>query len=415
MYCTYVVGCTADLFGTMFLFRPVISRLPYDSNTQRETLVMMLHTLTLCVSHVMRKPLYARVVPYCTLCMELLSPSFLFVCYLICLCFILTDMLCLNTYVAFSLMCQEFERESHIQAGSPISDGFCLHLRRLHKTILGRVDLCRRVDNKQLIVVKTSNLHRKEHINTNEDPLAECQLLRRLSGLKVPELLGEWIERIPQSSWSGSNHGPPREHLVHRYAMSYGGKDLFGFVSHHELLEPSMARSLFGQILDSVSALHSALVVHLDLKMENLLIDDDHTIRICDLGQARVLPHAFAPQAGVVGTPAYRAPEIITGMFDGAQADMYSLGVILFIMLCGCPPFELPSRTDRAFWAIWNGGRSGLERVVNAYKGVNFLSSEALDLISSLLCPAENRLSMDQVMAHPWMNPVSPDRAPDRV
>jgi serine/threonine protein kinase len=184
--------------------------------------------------------------------------------------------------------------------------------------------------------------------------------------------------------------------------MSYGGSDLFGFVTFNERLPPDVARPLFIQILHAVKHLHTRQIVHLDLKMENILIDNDMRIRLCDLGQARQLETPNQPQTGVTGTESYRAPEIqFAPCYIGEKADMYSLGVILFILLSGCPPYSRPNRDDRAFCAIWHGK---VNEVVDSYMQTkNFLSPLASNLLSGLMCPPSRRLTVDEVLSHPWI------------
>lgn len=255
------------------------------------------------------------------------------------------------------------------------------------------MDVARSVETKRIIVVKTSHLHRIEKIGTQENPHAEVELLRKLSSDHFPKLIGEWLDQQV-----------PTKPGIHRYAMTYGGSDLFGYVSAKQRLTENAARPLFTQILKALHHLHSNLICHLDLKMENILIDENLHIRLCDLGQAREIKQPRELLTGTVGTLSYRAPEIWQAdAYEGELADMYSLGVILFIMLMGCPPYSDPSSRDLAFKCMYNNAR-GLERVVNAYSSPGFLSTAALDLLAGLICAPHRRLSLREVFQHPWIN-----------
>lgn len=283
------------------------------------------------------------------------------------------------------------------QSGSPFHS-FCVVQKKLADTILGRVDLARRADTGQAIVVKTSFLHRKESIKTHEDPRTEARLLRKLGGTQiVPELVGEWMEQKVE--------GMPG---VHRYAMEYGGLDLYGFITHNDHLSELQSRPLFLQILKAVQLLHTKKIVHLDLKTENILINSNLKILLCDLGQAREIKTPKELHSGITGTESYRAPEIIqASRYEGELADMYSLGVILFIMLLGCPPYRRPYKSDKAFNCIYHA--RGVAKVANCYaRGTTIsLSPPVLDLLGGLLCPPHLRLTMAEVMRHPWINPSS--------
>lgn len=219
-------------------------------------------------------------------------------------------------------------------------------------------------------------------------------MLQRLAGSGVvPTFYGEWLEqKVP---------GMPG---VHRYAMSYEGSDLYGFISHHDHLSEAAARPIFRQILRSVHYLHTRQIVHLDLKTENILINRNLKVTLCDLGQARELKCANELQEGIVGTEYSRAPEIKQATrYNGELADMYSLGVVLFVMLLGCPPYV--NQNTPAFKAIY--ARRRVDQVVASYRrdtNIVPLSPACLDLLANLMCPPHARMSMDSVLRHPWFN-----------
>jgi len=99
--------------------------------------------------------------------------------------------------------------------------------------------------------------------------------------------------------------------------------------------------SYFFQIVDALAYLHEKKIVHRDLKPENLLFEDESAavIKLCDFGVAEKVPdRGFLTE--VIGTESYMAPEVEQGKPYGVSSDMYGLGVIMYIMLCGYPPFE---------------------------------------------------------------------------
>merc|ERR1712196_745426 len=111
----------------------------------------------------------------------------------------------------------------------------------------------------------------------------------------------------------------------------------------------------FAQLLRGLSHVHSRGVCHRDLKPENLLLDQRGVLRISDFGLAVWVQgssrtdehgggHAKARLYTNCGTPHYAAPEVIAeGGYDGFIADVWSCGVVLYVMLCGKLPFEEPS------------------------------------------------------------------------
>lgn len=109
----------------------------------------------------------------------------------------------------------------------------------------------------------------------------------------------------------------------------------------YEFYSEKDAAELVYQILSVVKYLHARGIVHRDLKPENLLFEDETAkrLKLCDFGLAEKIKENEI-MYNVVGSPTYMAPEITTGNGYGKPVDMYSIGVIMYILLCGYPPFE---------------------------------------------------------------------------
>ena len=119
-----------------------------------------------------------------------------------------------------------------------------------------------------------------------------------------------------------------------------GGETLFDRIKRGPVLG---WYELHYQVVVALGALHAAGVVHGDVKPENILVDANDTVRLCDFGHSRVL---CAHERGVPclrsrrGTLEYASPEILRGdRYDGFAADAWSVGVVLFVMVCGEKPF----------------------------------------------------------------------------
>jgi len=108
------------------------------------------------------------------------------------------------------------------------------------------------------------------------------------------------------------------------------------------------ARYFMSQILEGMSYVHQMNIVHRDLKPENILIDGLLNIKIADFGLASY--QNIESLTSSVGTKTYMAPEIIyREIYDGKQSDVFSLGVILFIMTMGIFPFPQALRDDKYY------------------------------------------------------------------
>jgi len=182
--------------------------------------------------------------------------------------------------------------------------------------------------------------------------------------------------------------------------------EFFDFVVKNKFLNEATTRHYFRQMLLGLSFMHSANICHLDFSLENLLMDDVGQIKICDFGVSRVMPEdgsCFAPLAHEKpGKLRYMAPEILRGeAFDGRKADMFSLGVVLFMCLAGFPPFESAARQDPRF-AMASSGR--LLTMLQVLRVSERFPAGAVDLLNGLFCvDPSKRLSLQQVMNHPWV------------
>ncbi|KAI8469504.1 MAG: kinase-like domain-containing protein [Monoraphidium minutum] len=182
-------------------------------------------------------------------------------------------------------------------------------------------------------------------------------------------------------------------------------------VTGGELLEAVIRRGAYGEgeaglcflaLLRGIEYLHSRNVVHRDLKLENLLLaspDDITKVKIADFGLAKRAP-AGAVMSTVCGTPQYVAPEVIQGtpgLMYGPQVDMWSSGVVLYILLSGYPPFY--SDSEPALFDMIRRGAFSFDDP--AWRAV---SEGAKDLIRQLLAVDPHvRPTATQCLQHPWM------------
>ncbi|ELV10639.1 serine/threonine-protein kinase DCLK3 [Tupaia chinensis] len=186
-------------------------------------------------------------------------------------------------------------------------------------------------------------------------------------------------------------------YLIMEYVQ---GGDLFdAIIESVKFPEPDAAL----MILDLCRALvhmHDRSIVHRDLKPENLLVqrneDKSTTLKLADFGLAK---HVVRPIFTVCGTPTYVAPEILSEKGYGLEVDMWAAGVILYILLCGFPPFRSPERDQDELFNIIQLGR--FEFLAPYWDNI---SDAAKDLVSRLLVvDPKKRYTAHQVLQHPWI------------
>lgn len=116
------------------------------------------------------------------------------------------------------------------------------------------------------------------------------------------------------------------------------------------------AKYLFKQLVMGLNYIHTKkFVVHRDIKLDNILLDQSGRIKICDFGVSKQVASEAERMHDQCGTPAYIAPEIIKGRgYRGFKTDMWSAGICLFVMLIGTVPFRA-STMDQLHELITNG------------------------------------------------------------
>jgi serine/threonine-protein kinase SRK2 len=198
-----------------------------------------------------------------------------------------------------------------------------------------------------------------------------------------------------------------QRHLV--LVMEYApGGDLFSLVQSQKGLAEEDARWFFQQIVVAVDYCHKLGVCSRDIKLENTLLDSSPRplVKLCDFGFSKDSNYHSAPTSRV-GTPAYLAPEVIKAgegaMYSGNAADIWSMGVLLYVMLCGSYPFR--RREDDA-----KNSAAKMDALLNRIKAVDYsfpshvnISDGAKGLVRTMLVgDPSQRATIKDIMDDPW-------------
>lgn len=179
-------------------------------------------------------------------------------------------------------------------------------------------------------------------------------------------------------------------YLVSEYA-SQG--EIFDYIARYGRMTEETARKTFWQILSAVEYCHNRNIVHRDLKAENLLLDSNNNIKIADFGFSNYFTTS-GQLSTWCGSPPYAAPEVFEGKkYTGPEIDIWSLGVVLYVLVCGALPFDgcsLQALRDRVL--------SGRFRIPY------FMSSDCESLIRKMLVlDPSKRYGISQIKRHRWM------------
>lgn len=195
------------------------------------------------------------------------------------------------------------------------------------------------------------------------------------------------------------------------------GGELFDRIILNKYYSEENARTIFRQMVTGIIYCHLSNVCHRDLKPENFIMiskNDPFSLKMIDFGLSRTFGEPLSDKTAdsnngsrrrrqtkavlktKAGTPFYIAPEVLTGKYN-EKCDVWSLGVILYILLCGYPPFY---------------GENNKEILEAVKKGkLDFSSSEwknkspeAIDILKRMITSHEQRLFPEEVLKHPWLN-----------
>ena len=195
--------------------------------------------------------------------------------------------------------------------------------------------------------------------------------------------------------------------------------DLLGKLTKLGTMSELVVKSLMGQILNAVSYLHDNKVFHGDIKLENIMLyktskqngirftndTTDYEVKLTDFGYSKFLKKKKHNKlSGIVGTSIYCSPEVIDNLYD-ERSDEWSCGVLMYILLCGEPPFQ--GETEEEIFANVKKGYIDFSK-----KKFKIVSQNCIDLIKKLLTQnKKNRIKASEALKHPFFtenfNPMS--------
>ncbi|KAH7065163.1 serine/threonine-protein kinase GIN4 [Macrophomina phaseolina] len=307
------------------------------------------------------------------------------------------DSRAVNRDSAVSNLSNSSGRKTHIgpwQLGKTIGEGGCSRVRAVRHCVTGQLGAAKIISKKTADKVKAQSLLNLYKSAETDPKLAaqmkimpfglerEIVIMKLLNHSNIVKLFDVWENRSEL-------------YLIMEYVE---GGELFGYIDESVGLPEMETVFIFRQIVAALLYCHRIKIHHRDLKPENILIDAENlTIKLVDFGMAALQPEGRWLSTPC-GSPHYAAPEVIRyKQYDGGQADVWSCGVILYVMLTGQPPFTYNDRQDLTHL---------FKMIAQArYVMPDNLSDEAKDLISKILVPdPRRRINIEGVWKHPFLH-----------
>ena len=250
--------------------------------------------------------------------------------------------------------------------------------RLLGKGAYGKVNLCLHTLTGRLVAIKSINKSKITKERQREKIKIETSIMKTLS-------YSNNIVKILEN-YETKNHIC----IVMEYICA---GDLFSYIKKRSKLTENVAKFIFKQIILAIQYIHRNNIVHRDIKLDNILIDLDNNVKICDFGVSKIIKKGDI-LFDQCGTPTYIAPEILKNNgYDGFPVDIWSAGVVLYSMLNGNVPFK-------------GGDLNELHKLIieGEYKPIKHISKEASHLLKCLLeVDPTKRITTDDILFHPWL------------
>ncbi|ODV90381.1 hypothetical protein CANCADRAFT_24132 [Tortispora caseinolytica NRRL Y-17796] len=279
-------------------------------------------------------------------------------------------------------------KQTPVSSDSFLSNSSADRIGRYHiiKTLgegsFGKVKLAYNVSNGQRVALKIINrktLAKSDMQGRVEREISYLRLLRHPHIIKLYEVMKS------------------QDQIV--MVIEFAGRELFDYIVQKGRMSEGEARRFFQQIISAVEYCHRHKIVHRDLKPENLLLNDQLNVKIADFGLSNIMTDGNFLKTSC-GSPNYAAPEVISGkLYAGPEVDVWSCGVILYVMLCGRLPFD-DEFIPNLFKKISGG----------VYAIPSYVTPGAKSLLQRMLVVDPlNRITVHEIMQDPWFRVDLPE------
>ena len=266
-----------------------------------------------------------------------------------------------------------------------------------------------------LVKLKDTNKEFAVKVLQKEDKMIELKIkiIKIFSSLKNKYIINMIDNGKGQIIRKGNDKGE-KEYLVYEYAPKGTLFDYFIY-PNKSFLEEKYAKILFKNILKGVQAMHNNKICHRDIKLENILLDENFDPKICDFGFV-ITVHEGKKLKGRCGTKGYCAPEILKGKkdydgYDGIKADIFSLGISLLRLVTGKQEKNLEKDVEKL---IKKNKFDEYNKILKIQ--IKDTSPEFQSLIIKMTdFNPDNRPIIDEILTDPWFNGINDNQQEDYI
>lgn len=237
----------------------------------------------------------------------------------------------------------------------------------------------------------------------------EAQMLMSLDHPRILSASG-YFPKVSLPSSDNHYRMNEEEQYVSAIALEYvSNGDLLGLIQSAGRLPENLARTYFLQLLGAIEYLHANNICHLDIKPDNILIDQNYNIKLADFGVAAEIPK-HCDVKGVVGTAIYHSPEMLSKLaYNPYQADLFALGITLFTMVTENVPFYTAQITDPMYKLITEGNFGRFWEIHESMRDPEsaVFSENFKTLIEGMLgADAKERFTLERIRGVSWLEVI---------
>eukprot|EP00330_Aristerostoma_sp_ATCC50986_P010921 CAMPEP_0114592136 /NCGR_PEP_ID=MMETSP0125-20121206/14043_1 /TAXON_ID=485358 ORGANISM="Aristerostoma sp., Strain ATCC 50986" /NCGR_SAMPLE_ID=MMETSP0125 /ASSEMBLY_ACC=CAM_ASM_000245 /LENGTH=329 /DNA_ID=CAMNT_0001790639 /DNA_START=95 /DNA_END=1084 /DNA_ORIENTATION=- len=243
----------------------------------------------------------------------------------------------------------------------------------------------------------------------------EAEIIKQINNLNIPNIVKmiEFFEnngKTPTKPMIDETQQSLKPYKCHSAMILElaANETIFDYVLGAGPFDDKLARTYFKKLITAISQLHKNGYVHRDLKLENLLLNDNFDLLIADFGFAATFTESIGDRMKTrLGTENYMPPEMysIGGDYSGTKADIFSCGVALFIMMLGRPPFFKAKSNDPFYKHQLNGTPSKFWNIYETKINNNQEYDKSWkEIIDAMIHPQEDkRPSAEELLEFEWM------------